>query len=106
MTPPDLTTRRTPAYNLPKSNQWIAEATVTKSTESASMSEFSASETRYSILEWRGAWPIISALSSVAMTRPKYLTKCVAAWPLPVAQSHATSREVTVFDKKANKLSG
>src|SRR5829696_9300821 len=37
-----------------KSNQWIAEATVTKSTESASMSESSASETRYSILGWRG----------------------------------------------------
>src|SRR5215217_6673917 len=89
-----------------KSNQWIAEATATKSTESASMSESSASETRYSILGWREAWPIICALSSVAMTRPKYLTKCVAAWPLPVAQSHATSREATVSDKKVNKLSG
>ena len=45
----------------------------------------------------------ISALSSVAMTLPKYLAKCVATWPLPVAQSQATSREVTVVNKKANK---
>jgi hypothetical protein len=40
------------------------------------------------------------------MIRLKYLAKCVAAWPLPVAQSHATARDATVFDKKANTLSG
>lgn len=48
----------------------------------------------------------ISALSSVAMTLPKYLAKCVATWPFPVAQSQATSRELTVVEKKANKSSG
>jgi hypothetical protein len=40
------------------------------------------------------------------MTLPKYFAKCVAAWPFPVAQSQATSRELTVVDKKANKSSG
>src|SRR5919112_1895580 len=65
-----------------------------------------ASATRYSIRGSRGAWAIISALSSVAMTLPKYLVKCVAAWPLPVAQSQATSRGATVVDKKVNNLSG
>jgi hypothetical protein len=81
----------------------MAEATVTKSTEWASRPESSASATRYSILESREARAIISALSSVATTPQKYLARCVAARPLPVAQSQATSREVTVVDEKANK---
>jgi hypothetical protein len=70
------------------------------------MPESSASATRYSIRVSRGAWAIISALSSMAMTLPKYFARCLAAWPLPVAQSQATSREATVVDKKVNKPSG
>ncbi|MDF2701908.1 MAG: hypothetical protein K0S10_852 [Rubrobacteraceae bacterium] len=53
-----------------------------------------------------GAWSVISALSSVAMTRSKYRVRCVAAWPLRVAQSQATSREATVVDKKVNNSLG
>ena len=77
----------------------MAEAMVTKSTEQALMPESSASATPYSILGSRGAWAIISTLSPVAMTLAKCLAKCVAAWPLPVAQSQATSRDATVVDK-------
>jgi hypothetical protein len=69
------------------------------------MPESSASETRYSIFGSRGAWAIISALSSVAMTLLKCLAKCIVAWPLPVAQSQATAREATVVERKVTKLS-
>ena len=53
-----------------------------------------------------GAWAIISPLSSVAVTRSKYPARCVAAWPLPVAQSQATSREGTRVARNAKRSSG
>src|SRR5918999_3420060 len=49
----------------------------------------SAENTSYRMLSLGCAFSICSLLASLAITCSKYAERNIAAWPLPVAQSHA-----------------